>query len=46
MMTKHQEGIRASLTKYDPQAENTIKEATDSIEAMRRDPDAVAGVAA
>ncbi|MDJ0318605.1 type IV secretory system conjugative DNA transfer family protein [Arthrobacter antibioticus] len=46
MVTKHQEGIRASLKKYDPQAENTIKEATESIEAMRRDPDAVAGVAA
>ncbi|MDO5752458.1 type IV secretory system conjugative DNA transfer family protein [Arthrobacter sp.] len=46
MVTKHQEGIRASLTKYDPQAEDTIREAKESIEAMRRDPDAVAGVPA
>lgn len=46
MITKHQEGIRASLTKYDPQAEETIREAKDSIEALRRDPDALAGAAA
>lgn len=46
MMTKHKESVQASLKQFDPQAEETIKEAMDSVVALRRDPDAVAGVAA
>lgn len=46
MLTPHKENVQASLAKYDPKAEETIQQAMESVEALRRNPDAVAGVAA
>jgi TraM recognition site of TraD and TraG/Type IV secretory system Conjugative DNA transfer len=45
MATPHKTAVEASLLKYDPQAEDTIRDAGRALDEARRNPDAMAGAA-